>query len=90
VLLLHGLGASSHYWDEVTARVEGQRMVAPDLLGFGRSPAPPEVADDVACHLEALEPFIDDVCPDGRTAEQRCLQRLERSWMSGALASITR
>lgn len=60
MLLLHGLGASSRYWDEVMARVEGQRMVAPDLLGFGRSPAPPDAAYDVACHLEALEPFIDD------------------------------
>jgi pimeloyl-ACP methyl ester carboxylesterase len=32
--------------------------VAPDLLGFGRSPAPPEATYDVTCHLAALTPLL--------------------------------
>lgn len=58
VLLLHGLGASAHYWDRVLPLVSGNRLTAPDLLGFGRSPAPGEAAYDVDCHLTALEPFV--------------------------------
>lgn len=60
VLLLHGLGASGHYWDRLLAAVHGRRLVAPDLLGFGRSRAPPEASYDVACHLAALERFVED------------------------------
>lgn len=60
VLLLHGLGASARYWDRLVATVRGRRLVAPDLLGFGRSPAPPSASYDVACHLTALEPFVED------------------------------
>jgi len=40
--------------------VHGRRLVAPDLLGFGRSPAPPEASYDVACHVAALERFVED------------------------------
>lgn len=57
-LLLHGLGASAHYWDEVLARDTGKFMVAPDLLGFGRSPAPPDAPYDVACHVASLAPLL--------------------------------
>ena len=60
VLLLHGRAASGHYWDRLLAAVHGRRLVAPDLLGFGRSPAPPEASYDVACHLAALERFVED------------------------------
>lgn len=58
VLLLHGLGASSHYWDAVLERLGGFRAIAPDLLGFGRSPAPSEASYDVGCHLAALRPLL--------------------------------
>lgn len=60
VLLLHGLGASARYWDRLLETVRGRRLVAPDLLGFGRSPAPPIASYDVACHLTALEPFVEE------------------------------
>lgn len=60
MLLVHGLGASAHYWDNVLAAVHGHEVIAPDLLGFGRSPAPPDVTYDVACHLTGLEQFVAD------------------------------
>jgi pimeloyl-ACP methyl ester carboxylesterase len=59
VLLVHGLGASAHYWGAVIAATSGHELVAPDLLGFGRSPAPPDVRYDLACHLAALGPLVE-------------------------------
>lgn len=58
VLLIHGLGASAHYWGEVMGATAGRRLLAPDLLGFGRSPSPSDASYDVACHLRALEPLL--------------------------------
>lgn len=37
VLLVHGLGASSHIWDRVLPDLEGLRAIAVDLPGCGRS-----------------------------------------------------
>lgn len=37
VLLVHGLGATSHIWDRVLPGLEGMRAVAVDLPGCGRS-----------------------------------------------------
>ena len=59
VLLVHGLGASAHYWDGVLEATGVGTLTAPDLLGFGRSPAPPEAAYDLACHVAALDPLIE-------------------------------
>jgi pimeloyl-ACP methyl ester carboxylesterase len=58
VLFLHGLGASSHYWDNLAARTSGYEAIAPDLLGFGRSPKPRHAAYDVETHLQVLEPLL--------------------------------
>ena len=58
VVLLHGLGASSRYWEPLAEASSGYAAVAPDLLGFGRSPKPPHASYDVACHLEALAPLL--------------------------------
>ncbi|MDP9388092.1 MAG: alpha/beta fold hydrolase [Actinomycetota bacterium] len=57
VLLLHGLGASSRYWETLAEASSGYAATAPDLLGFGRSPKPRHAAYDVACHVEALAPL---------------------------------
>lgn len=47
VLLLHGFPDSCRLWDEVSPLLvaAGHRVIAPDLRGFGRSDAPPEVHD---------------------------------------------
>jgi len=58
VVLLHGLGASSRYWERLAGVSTGFSATAPDLLGFGRSPSPPGAAYDVDCHLAALVPHL--------------------------------
>lgn len=58
VVFLHGLGASSRYWEPLAASSTGYRATAPDLLGFGRSPSPPAASYDVDCHLDALAPHL--------------------------------
>jgi pimeloyl-ACP methyl ester carboxylesterase len=41
VLLIHGLGASTHWWDPVVPRLAGAcRVIRVDLLGHGRSASP--------------------------------------------------
>lgn len=55
VVLLHGLGASARYWDRLSDLLASDyEVIAPDLLGFGRSPKPRTAAYDVECHLRAL------------------------------------
>jgi len=47
VLLVHGFPDSNSVWrNQIPALVEaGYRVIAPDLRGFGESPAPPSTAD---------------------------------------------
>jgi len=58
VLALHGLGSSSAYWDLLAQELPRHRLVAPDALGFGRSPAPGDSAYDLDSHLEGLAPLV--------------------------------
>lgn len=58
VLFLHGLGASSRYWDRLAALGGRYRGTAPDLAGFGRSPKPRSARYDLDYHLDALEPQL--------------------------------
>lgn len=58
VVLLHGLGASSRYWDTLAARHPPFRATAPDLLGFGRSPKPADATYDIDCHVASIAPLI--------------------------------
>ena len=57
-LAIHGLGASSAYWDLVAQHLPSNRLVAPDLLGFGRSPAPGDSAYDLDAHVDGLERLL--------------------------------
>ena len=59
VLALHGLGSSSAYWDPLAQCLPGHRVVAPDALGFGRSPAPEESRYDLSAHVDSLERLLD-------------------------------
>lgn len=61
-MFLHGLGASSRYWENLAAADGEYRGIAPDLLGFGRSPSPRDASYDVNTHLEAITPVIPEDC----------------------------
>jgi pimeloyl-ACP methyl ester carboxylesterase len=58
VMYVHGLGASSRYWSVLADRAPTHAGVAPDLLGFGRSPRPPDSMYDVEAHLACLLPLL--------------------------------
>ena len=60
VLFVHGLGASGRYWDRLAEQASGFAGVAPDLLGFGRSPKPADSSYSVEEHLDALAPLLED------------------------------
>jgi pimeloyl-ACP methyl ester carboxylesterase len=57
-MYVHGLGASSRYWSVLADHTPAHAGIAPDLLGFGRSPKPPGSTYDVAAHLERLLPIV--------------------------------
>lgn len=54
VTFVHGLGASARYWHSVRRELPQISGRAPDLLGFGDSPSPPDSPYDVPAHLDAL------------------------------------
>lgn len=55
LVLLHGLASSARYWEPLVAPLaERYRVIAPDLLGFGRSPKPFSSTYSVQEHLDAL------------------------------------
>ncbi len=55
LLLIHGLGASGRNWRPVAEALQAKfRVLAPDLLGFGRSPWP-RIGYTVDDHLDALD-----------------------------------
>jgi pimeloyl-ACP methyl ester carboxylesterase len=54
VLFLRGIGGSGRYWQQLAEASAGYAGVAPDLLGFGRSPWPADSTYDVDAHLDAL------------------------------------
>lgn len=58
VVFLHGLGASARYWASLREVSSGYGGIAPDLLGFGRSPSPPDSLYNVDAHLDALLPLV--------------------------------
>ena len=58
VLMLHGLGASSRYWDALAALNPQFRATVPDLLGFGRSPKPDDATYDIDCHVASIAPLV--------------------------------
>ena len=54
VVLLHGLASSCRYWQDLRPLAEEYRVLAPDLLGFGRSPKPRDSRYDPDDHVGAL------------------------------------
>ncbi|MBW3537923.1 alpha/beta hydrolase [Candidatus Parcubacteria bacterium] len=60
VVLLHGLTGSSSYWCKLAPQLAlTRRVVALDLLGFGRSPKPRDVGYTLADHTASVAATLD-------------------------------
>jgi pimeloyl-ACP methyl ester carboxylesterase len=55
VVLLHGLISSHHYWDRTFEMLaDTHRVIALDLLGFGRSPKPRSCSYSLDDHIDSI------------------------------------
>ena len=65
MVFIHGFPASSHLWHDVVREMPGgHRMVALDLLGFGRSDRPEACADHplgVTAHADRVRALLDEL-----------------------------
>lgn len=60
ILLVHGMSSSHRYWGENLGPLGARRrVVAPDLLGFGRSPKPDDSRYGPAEHAAALARLLE-------------------------------
>src|SRR4051812_28813380 len=60
IVLIHGFPTSSHLWTDVVAKLPaGRRIIVMDLLGFGRSDAPPDGDYSIAGHTMRLARLLD-------------------------------
>jgi haloalkane dehalogenase len=62
VLFIHGNATSSYLWRNIlpqVARKTGERGIALDLLGFGKSDKPDDVSYTLQLHYDVLEGFIE-------------------------------
>ena len=58
LVFLHGNPGSSHLWRNVLPRVGGGRLLAPDLIGMGRS-GKPDIPYAFADHARYLDAWFD-------------------------------
>ncbi|RSD10485.1 haloalkane dehalogenase [Amycolatopsis eburnea] len=58
IVFLHGNPGSSHGWRHVLPHVGGGRLLAPDLIGMGRSPKP-DIGYTFADHARYLDDWFD-------------------------------
>jgi haloalkane dehalogenase len=59
VLLLHGWPTSSYLWRNVIPRIaERNRVIAPDLPGFGGSSKPPDASYSFPMHGQAIDDLL--------------------------------
>jgi len=61
LVLLHGLGASREKWQPLIKLIELKKwqVLAPDLLGFGKSPKPQWSSYEVSQHAKSIIALID-------------------------------
>lgn len=85
LLLLHGFTGSGLNWQDVALKLEGWRIIAPDLPGHGGTAAPAggmrEVADDLVSLLDQLDvdqAVVIGYSLGGRLALHLALQAPER------------
>jgi pimeloyl-ACP methyl ester carboxylesterase len=63
IILLHGFLASSSYWSKLQPHLtqSGYRVIAIDLLGFGKAPKPKRLKYDYQDHVAHLHAIIGDL-----------------------------
>jgi pimeloyl-ACP methyl ester carboxylesterase len=67
VVLLHGYLASSRYWERVvTTLSKKHRVIAFDLLGFGKSPKPACSRYDYTAQLDSIEASLQQLGVTGK------------------------
>ncbi len=60
IVFLHGNPSSSHSWRHILPHVGAGRLLAPDLIGMGRSPKP-DIAYTFADHADHLDAWFDAI-----------------------------
>lgn len=61
IVLIHGMAASSHYWDELVPLLSPtHHIVTLDLLGFGRSPKP-HIQYTYHAHISAIKQALEQL-----------------------------
>ena len=63
VVALHGIPTSSALFAPLVPHLRGYRLIAPDLLGHGRTEIPAAGKLDFQAYLEHLEAFLDAIPP---------------------------
>lgn len=62
IVLIHGMAASARYWNNLIPSLsKNNRVIAIDLLGFGKSPKPKDVTYDVPTHLASIFETLDNI-----------------------------
>ena len=85
VVLLHGLGAASHYWADSAIRLAraGRTVIVPDAPGSGRSdPPPPEAGWGVPGRVAAVSALLDAL----RVRKADLVGHSLGGWTAGAFA----
>jgi len=66
IVFLHGLMGSHRYWENIISSIGPNHMsIAPDLLGFGKSPKP-QTDYSVQDHLQSIEKTISKYISNGQ------------------------
>ena len=63
IVFVHGFRGDHHGLEPVIAHLEGYRIIAPDIPGFGQSPPLPEKKHSLATYASWLDSFVSTEAP---------------------------
>lgn len=61
ILLIHGIPTHSYLWRDVIPEFTGKRVIAVDLVGYGRSERPEGLPYTPQMQIDFLEEFVDEL-----------------------------